>query len=55
MATNFGECRLGDKTAKHRNFGKIDVWPKQSCHISQALAGRSGQSFHPELRAKNRS
>jgi hypothetical protein len=40
MATDFGKCRLGDKTAKHRNFGKIGVWPEQSCHTSQAVAGR---------------
>ena len=46
----FGMCRLDDKTAKHRNFGKIRVWPKRNCHASQAFAGQLAQSSNPEPR-----
>ena len=47
----FGRCRLDDKTAKHRNFGKIRVWPKPNCYNSQAFVGQSTQSCHPEPRS----
>ena len=46
----FGRCRLDDKTAKHRNFGKIRVWPKPNWYASQAFAGQSAQSSNPEPR-----